>query len=158
MDCRLYDEGTSARHNDSMWSNWNNSAIIKREADYTSIKKANNDTASSWQISNAPFTNDELTVEFDVYVDGSDSTVLNGFAQIRNQSYNVIGSIGLYSMGLPLNQWHHIIFQFKTDYVYISNTTNTNTTNRSLSQEVNKFMLRCDTSASETRYKNFKVY
>ena len=154
----MYDEGTSARHNDTMWNNWNNTAIIKREADYTSIKKASDDTASSWQISNAPFSNDELTVEFDVYVDGTDSTQINGFAQIRNQSYNVIGNIGLYSMNLQLNQWHHIIFQFKTNYVYISNTTNTNTTNRSLSQEVNKFMLRCDTTASEIRYKNFKVY
>ena len=137
-----------------MWNNWNNTAIIKREADYTSIKKASDNTQASWQISNAPFTNDELTVEFDVYVDGTGTPT---FAQIRNQSYSVIGSIGLYNMNLPLNQWHHIILQFKTDYVYISNTTNTNTNNRSLSQEVNKFMLRCDTTASETRYKNFKV-
>ena len=151
----MYDEGTSARHNDTMWNNWNNTAIIKREADYTSIKKASDNTQASWQISNAPFTNDELTVEFDVYVDGTGTPT---FAQIRNQSYSVIGSIGLYNMNLPLNQWHHIILQFKTDYVYISNTTNTNTNNRSLSQEVNKFMLRCDTTASETRYKNFKVY
>lgn len=160
MDCRLYDEGTSARYNDTMWGNWNNSATIERKAEYTSIKKASDNTQASWQIPNTPFSNDELTIEFDVYVDvtGDLGSDVGTFIQVRNQAYNVLGNIGLTNMQLSPNQWHHIIIAFKSDgTVLVSNTTNSNTSNRN-NVNCDKVILRCETYVNETRYKNFKVY
>ena len=149
------DIGTSSNYTDTIWNNWNSSAIINRATNYTSITKASSDTAGSWQISNAPFTDNNLKIEFDVYVDSSVQT--DTFFQLRNQSYNVLGNITLNNMSLATNTWHHIILRFDGTNCYISNTTNSNTSNRA-NLTVTKIMFRCDTNTNEVRYKNFFIY
>lgn len=156
LDCIVKDTGTSSDHTDNIWNNWNNSATITRESEYTSITKADSSTPASWQISNKPFSNSNLKVEFDVYVGGDSQNLI--FAQLRNQGYNVLGQISLATMGLSQNNWHHIILEFAGLNCHIYNTTNSSISDRVFSSEVNKFMFRCDTTASETRYRNFKVY
>ena len=150
IDFVFYDEGILDNYNKN-WSDTATLPVIRTvKSEYTSLTKT--DENKSGVIRPVCKIVNGLTIEFDIYVDGTDDR----FATIRNGT-DVSANLKFSSLNLNYNHWHHIKLTIDNDRMVMSNNTNENIRTWKLNA-FNRFYFSVGLNTNELRYKNFKIF
>ena len=150
-DCRDYDIGNSANHNDA----WIDQERFERNytSEYTELSSADSDVAQSY-LPIPHIVRTSPTIRFDVYITSNASAA---FVQLR-EGTTVLSSIKLSDMNLDLNTWHTIIIShIGSETATVSNLTNNNRVTIS-TVDCDRFYWRIANESQKIRYKNWLYY
>lgn len=150
-DTIKYDNGTSASHDDSIWTVVNTS--LNRQSDYTILTET--DTSSNLNTYvNIP---NECTIEFEVLQ--ADGGTTSFYCQFYNSNKTSRGGSSINHIGGSLNNWLKVKIELTSTQAVFTNLDTMATATRTISNtDVGIFGFITSSTISTLYFRNFKVY